>query len=200
LALLVAGCASEQPAAFNSPVKQTGVESHQPRLHPSARLQSGHPLNVDTAGPLKLAMVGNYMDAQERDFRVRLRGQGVTVVRVGDEIVVGARNDELFSGDLLSSRGKSVLERVAELIRHYDHSAIQVSGFMDASAPSEESYEISGMRAKSIADALVADGVPAVRISSQGFGASHPRFMVGPNAKEPRNRRIEIHVVAHATA
>jgi outer membrane protein OmpA-like peptidoglycan-associated protein len=197
LALLGAGCASQQPS-LNVPVQQAAIP-HPVRPHP-VRPQNGRLSNVANAGPLKMAMVGSYMDAQERDFRMRLRGQEVTVVRIGDEIVVGARNDALFSGEQLSGRGKSVLERVAELVRHYDHSAIQVSGFMDAGATPDESYALSGVHAKTIAAALVADGVPAERISAQGFGATHPRFPVGPNAKEPRNRRIEIHVVAHATA
>jgi outer membrane protein OmpA-like peptidoglycan-associated protein len=194
--LFTAACASEQHYALEAPPLPPPVKTRPVHAHPLP----ARPPEVGSAGPLKMAMVGSYMDAQERDFRARLRGEGVTVVRVGDDIVVGARDDALFSGEQLSGRGKSVVERVAELVRHYEHSSVQVAGFMDASGTPSETYELSGNRAKAIANALIADGVVQDRVSSQGFGASHPKFMVGANAKEPRNRRIEIHVVAHPTA
>jgi outer membrane protein OmpA-like peptidoglycan-associated protein len=199
-ALFAAACASEPQYALVAPPQPAAIP-HQARAHSApAHAQNAHPRDLGSAGPLKTAMIGSYMDAQERDFRARLRGQGVTVVRVGDDIVVGAGNDVLFSGEQLSGRGRNVVASVAELVRHYEHSAIQVSGFTDSSGTPDENYELSGSRAKVIANALVVDGVTQDRVSSQGFGANHPKILTGPRAKEPRNRRIEIHVIAHPTA
>ena len=145
-------------------------------------------------------MVGSYMDAQEHDFRVRLHGESVGVARVGDEIVLSVRNDVLFNEDGLSGRGRDVIEHVAELLRHYDHSAVQVAGYTDSSGTDAQNYDLSTRRARMAADALIADGVPAGRVFAQGLGASHPKVATGAHRNEPRNRRIEIHVIAHPSA
>ena len=44
----------------------------------------------------------------------------------------------------------------------------------------------------SLAHALAHAGVPANRISAQGYGETHLRFATGDHKKEPRNRRVEI--------
>jgi outer membrane protein OmpA-like peptidoglycan-associated protein len=155
---------------------------------------------VATAGPLKTAMVGEYMDAQEKDFRARLRPTGALVSRVGDDLVVSWRNDMLFKGDDISGRGRGAMQQLTELLRHYDHSVVQVSGFTDTGGSPGEDLEHSQRRAKAVADALVVGGVSADRVSSQGLGAAHLKIATGPGKSEPRNRRIEVRVIAHPQA
>src|SRR5579871_2602342 len=80
--LLLTGCehlfSSEAPPP---PPPKPAVISKPAHVAPSKPAFSASP-----AGPLKLAMVGGYMDAQEKDFRSRLRG--VLVMRPGDDIIV----------------------------------------------------------------------------------------------------------------
>ena len=93
-ALLLAACADEgrhYSLEEPPPPPSDRMPRETPHQRPAAApAQHGtttvHTLpNVGSAGPLKTAMVGNYMDAQERDFRVHLRGAGVA--RIGDDII-----------------------------------------------------------------------------------------------------------------
>ena len=197
--LLLAACASEDRPPLES--QSPSAQAPHARSVPAKRMTQARPRPVvQSAGPLQTAMVGAYMDSQERDFRLHLRSTGATVSRVGDDLVIAWRNDLLFSGEVLSSRGKFAIEQVSELLRHYDHSIAQVSGFSDMSGTAAEAMESSQHHAKAVADGLTADGVAAARVSFQAFGATRLKFVTGPGQSEPRNRRIEIRVIAHPQA
>ena len=140
------------------------------------------------------------MDAQEKDLRARLRSTGALVARVGDDVVISWRNDMLFNGEALSGRGMSAVEQLAELLRRYDHSAIQVSGFFDTTGTTSEALERSQHHAQTVADYLVADGVSSGRVTYQGLGATHLKIVTGPGKNEARNRRIEVRLIAHPQA
>ena len=197
LLLPLAACASTvQPPPPAPPPPPPPVAHAKP---PPVHHRSEKPA-VASVGPLKTAMVGEYMDAQEKDFRMRLRPTGALVARVGDDLVVLWRNDMLFNGDDLSGRGKKSIEQLAELLRRYDHSVVQVSGFSDTVGSVQDALARSQRCAKAIAGGLVSDGVTPDRVTSQGFGATHLKFVTGPGASEPRNRRVEVRVTAHPQA
>ncbi len=201
-ALVIGACATERHYALEAPPPPRHEAAPTPRpAHPaSAHPSNGVPPNVGSAGPLKLAMIGDYMDAQERDFRAHLRAPGVGVARIGDDLVLSVRDDILFEGNGVSEHGHNVLERAAELLRHYDHTAVQVGGYTDTSGSAAQNLLVSQERAKSVADVLVADGVAGARVSAQGYGSTHLKIATGPDKPEPRNRRIEIRVIAHPQA
>jgi outer membrane protein OmpA-like peptidoglycan-associated protein len=138
------------------------------------------------------------MDAQEKDFRSRLKG--VLVRRLGDDIIVSIQNDQLFKGEALSGRGRDMIKHLAELLRHYDHSAVQVGGYTDTADPEDKNRAVTETRARMVADQLVSDGVSKQRVSSAGYGSAHLKIATGPGKSEPRNRRIEIRVIAHPEA
>ena len=198
LVLVVAACASERPFSLEGPRSERTASDHTKNVPPHQEMPQVRA--VSSAGPLKAAMVGQYMDAQERDFRGRLHSSGASIARIGDDLVVSWRNDVLFSGDDLSGEGERTVERLAELLRHYDRSAVQVGGYTDTRASAEESVSLSQRRAKAIAERLEGDGVSPDRVSFQGYGASHLRVATGPGMSEPRNRRVEIRIVAHPQA
>lgn len=149
-----------------------------------------------TAGPLSLAGIGSYMDAQETDLRSRLRGTGAVVTRPGDDLVIVLRNDLFLSGMQVTASGGELLSAIAEVLRHYDHSSIQIQGFTDTTGTPERNLALSDARAKIVLDTLRRDGVPSRRISSQGFGETRLRVSTGDNVNEPRNRRVEIRIIA----
>ncbi len=193
--LLLGACSTPQPPPPPPPVVLPPPVAHVKPKHVPLR----SPTNVASAGPLKVAMVGDYMDAQEKEFRTRLRG--IQVMRVGDDIIVAFHDASLFgANEGLSSRGHDDVERLAELLRRYDHSAVQVGGYMDTSLSADQSLAVSQLRAKAVADTLVSDGVPATRVSAQGFGATRLKVQTPPGTSEPRNQRIEVRVIAHPDA
>src|SRR5205814_8990728 len=124
-----------------------------------------------SAGPLKTAMVGSYMDNQERDLRQHLRGTGILVSRPGDEIVLNIRNDSLFDGSTskVSAGGSSALATVAIIARHYDHTQLSVGGCTDTTGTPEQNMPASQKHGKAVADVLIAHCVRAHRVSSEGL-------------------------------
>src|SRR3954465_349364 len=79
-ALLLSACAAPQQAYYAPPAPRTTPAPVQPRVSPPAAPRSiaqqpvRVPQTVPSAGPLRTAMIGGYMDNQERDFREHLRG------------------------------------------------------------------------------------------------------------------------------
>jgi outer membrane protein OmpA-like peptidoglycan-associated protein len=145
------------------------------------------------AGTLTALSVGNYMDDQEKDLRAKLHGSGVTVSRVGDNLVVNIRSDRLFDGNAqaLSSQGDSIVQRVADSVRKFDSTTLLVNGFTDAAGAPQRDLKLSQMRADLVDKALIENGVDPHRVSAKGFGAGGQKIS---SARDERNRRVEIDI------
>jgi outer membrane protein OmpA-like peptidoglycan-associated protein len=138
--------------------------------------------------------VGGYMDGEEHDLRTDLRGSGVGVSRPGDEIALTLRGDILFvaNSSALTARSQQLLSVIAAILAKYDSTQLTVNGYTDAAGNADRNLALSQERADAVAKALEAGGVDAHRIAAHGLGAAHPKIPTGPNASEPRNRRVEI--------
>lgn len=143
-------------------------------------------------GMLTALSVGTYMDGQEKDLRTNLRGSGVTVSRVGDNLVLNIRSDRLFAGkESLSREGDAIVHTVADSVRKFDSTSLSVNGFTDAAGAPQRDLKMSQMRADLVDKALIESGVDPHRISAKGFGAGDQKVS---NAKDTRNRRVEIDI------
>lgn len=194
LCAAMAACAEEPPpvlAHYPAPsAPRPLAKPVERRQAPAARVMA--PIGPGgPSGPLVAARVGSYMDALESDLRRHVHGKGITVVRIGDDIAVVVRNDRLFapSGAL---GGDDVLEPLGAILDGYVHTVVWVNGFTDTAGSPDTNLAVSQKRARTIADALMHEGVAAQRITAQGFGEAHLRIATGDGKKEPRNRRIEI--------
>jgi outer membrane protein OmpA-like peptidoglycan-associated protein len=147
------------------------------------------------AGPLTVARIEPYMDALEVDLRRHVHGHGLVTARRGNEIDMVIADDLLFTSDG-GVAGDDVLEPLASILRGYVHTTIAVGGYTDSAGTPANSMAVSQKHARSIADALVHEGVPANRISAQGYGQAHLRIATGDHKREPRNRRVEIVITA----
>ncbi|HEY4124962.1 MAG TPA: OmpA family protein [Rhizomicrobium sp.] len=158
------------------------------------------PPKVASAGPLKTAMVGSYMDNQEAELRHAMRGTGVLVARPGDDIVLHLRSDEMFVGSSfdLSERAKDILWRLAPVLRHFDRTQISIDAYTDTTGSTDKNMEVSRKRAYTVGGQLVKDAVPLSRLQAHGYGEEDLKVKTGDQVNEPRNRRIEIHIVARA--
>lgn len=185
--LMLAGCSS-------GPDRHFVLESPARALQSASASRSQAP--VPSAGPLQLAAIGSYMDAQETDLRNRLRGTGAVVTRPGDDLVVVIRNDQLFDGAKISGSGGELLASIANVLNHYDRSSVQIQGFTDTAGAADRNLALSDARAHDIYNALMGDGVAKARLSAQGFGETRLRVATGDNVSEPRNRRIELRITA----
>lgn len=211
-ALALSGCFPEYPAPVARyypppppprPVRPAHEHPHQavaavvPKPRPEEEEKAATKPVPDKVKPLgegKLTAltVGDYMDGQEKDLRDKLRGSGVVVSRVGDNLVLNIRSDRLFEGKGgLSPVGGAIVHTVADSVRRFDSTTLAVNGFADgAGAPARDMKE-SQQRADVVDKTLVEDGVDAHRVTAKGFGAGD---LKNAHPKNARNQRIEIDI------
>ena len=145
-------------------------------------------------GALAGGAVGAYMDAQEAKLREQLEGTGVSVTRLGDDIVLNMPGNVTFDVDqsAVKSNFYPVLNSVGLVLNEYDKTLIDVNGHTDSTGSVEYNMGLSNRRARSVADYLAAQGIEENRLFTQGFG---PHYPVADNATpEGRqlNRRVEL--------
>ncbi|MGH6878536.1 MAG: OmpA family protein [Rhizomicrobium sp.] len=207
--LALTGCVAESPppiAEYYPPPYVPPPSVHEKPHHAVAAVKPEprpeepqaipHEVKPLAEGMLTALTVGNYMDRQEKELRVAVRGGGIVVSRVGDNLVLDIRADTLFDGSstTLSEKGRSILRSVADSVRKFDSTTLLVNGFTDTAAAPGKDVKESQLLADSVDKALVANGVGPHRISAKGFGAEFLKIPTGPHVKEPRNRRIEIDI------
>ena len=72
--------------------------------------------------------------------------------------------------------------------------AVRVVGHTDSVGSDAYNQGLSERRARSVADFLIAQGVPAGKLSTEGRGESQPVADNGSDAGRAQNRRVELHV------
>jgi len=204
-ALLLSACATGASYAPPPPAPPPRPYTIRPVTHPAPPPRQAEkpalqmPASVPSAGPLRTAMVGGYMDNQERDFREHLRGLGVGVARPGDDLVLSAKDEKWFedNSSQLTRAGADALATIAIILRHYDHTAISIRDFSDDGAIHAGGDPRD--RAQVVARQLRADGVAPNRIYAQGYGATRRTVATGQRVSTPQSRRIEIRVSPRAS-
>jgi outer membrane protein OmpA-like peptidoglycan-associated protein len=148
-------------------------------------------------GALAGGAVGGYMDVQEAKLRDQLAGTGVSVTRVGDEIVLNMPGNVTFATDSAAIKPGfyDVLSSVSLVLEEYDKTIIEVSGHTDSTGSSAYNQTLSEKRAGSVASYLEAQGIMRQRILSQGFGEQMPLADNGTPGGREQNRRVELRLV-----
>ncbi|MCG5536156.1 OmpA family protein [Ectothiorhodospira mobilis] len=145
-------------------------------------------------GALAGGAVGNYMDRQEMELRQQLEGTGVSVTRVGNNVVLNMPGNITFDVDRaeVKARFYDVLDSVAVVAKKYEKTAIQVAGHTDSTGSVDYNMDLSRRRAESVARYLESRGVVPVRLDTVGFGPHRP--VAGNDTAQGRslNRRVEL--------
>lgn len=141
--------------------------------------------------------VGQYMDHQEALIRRELEGTGVSVSRVGNDLVLNMPSDITFSKgkSKLLSQFTSTLGSVATVFKKYKKTNISVIGHTDSDGGSSYNQNLSMARANSVAGYLSSRGLEGSRILTSGEGETKPVASNSSSAGKAQNRRVEIHVV-----
>ena len=87
---------------------------------------------------------------------------------------------------------QAVLDQVAADYERGRPARVTIAGHADRSGTEAYNEELSQQRARNVARALVARGVPQAALDVQGFGESQPRIATPDGVREPQNRRVEI--------
>jgi outer membrane protein OmpA-like peptidoglycan-associated protein len=153
-------------------------------------------------GALAGGAVGNYMDRQERDMRERLRESGVTVRRVGDDLVLVMPGNITFAtgSATVSPRFSGVLHDVGDVLQTYPATYVDVVGHTDNVGSAQFNQQLSERRASSVAAELIGRGVIRERLFVAGMGLTQPIADNSTDEGRAANRRVEIRIAPHRTS
>ena len=145
-------------------------------------------------GALGGAAVGSYMDRQQRDLEAQLSGSGVGVARQGDNLVLRMPSDVTFATNqsTIDPRFNATLDDVANVLRRYDQSLVDIVGHTDSSGGDAINQPLSERRAVSVADALIRAGVQRERLYVAGNSSRNPVASNATPEGRAQNRRVEI--------
>ena len=148
-------------------------------------------------GALAGGAIGGYMDQQEAQLRAQLQGTGVSVTRVGDQIILNMPSNITFAfdSDSIQPSFYETLNSVALVLRRYNQTLVDVIGHTDSTGSTDYNMRLSQRRAAAVADYLIAQGNNSQRFAVIGMGPTQP---IASNATEEgraQNRRVEIKLV-----
>ena len=145
-------------------------------------------------GALAGTAVGAYMDAQEAKLREQLRGTGVSVTRMGDDVVLNMPGNITFGVDQADIRGDfiPVLDSVSLVLKEYKKTLIDVTGHTDSTGSLAHNMELSERRAASVANYIGGTGINRNRIDTLGVGPNYPAADNDTAAGRQLNRRVEL--------
>jgi len=145
------------------------------------------------------AAVGYQMDKQIKELKEDTAGTGVDVTETdnGQAILVNLPNGVTFATGsyAISPSFQATLDQIAQSLRDYPNSLIDVYGHTDTVGSTASNQTLSEERARAVANYLINRGVASNRIRWQGFGETQPKIATGDNVNEPANRRVEIKIV-----
>lgn len=146
------------------------------------------------AGAIAGGSVGYYMDVQEAKLREQLKGTGVSVTRVGDNIVLNMPGNITFmtgSADL-NADFLRVLDSVGLVLKEYDKTLIVIAGHTDSVGSDADNQALSQRRATSVGQYLAGRNVSSERMVISGYGESRPIASNSTPDGRSQNRRVEL--------
>jgi outer membrane protein OmpA-like peptidoglycan-associated protein len=148
-------------------------------------------------GAIAGGAIGAYMDRQERELREKTAGTGIEVSRQGDELVLNMPSGVTFAFDRydIQPQFRPTLDEVAETLRAYPSTLIDIYGHTDSTGSDAYNQTLSENRARSVADYLAGRGVQATRIATRGYGETQPIADNATAEGQARNRRVELRIV-----
>lgn len=145
-------------------------------------------------GGLTGATIGSYMDQQEAELRAQLQGTGVSVTRVGDQIILNMPSNITFATDssAVQQQFSETLISVGLVLRKFNRTVVDVYGYTDSTGSDSYNLDLSQRRAVAVATVLRSQGTDERRFYIEGRGKANP---IASNATEQgraQNRRVEI--------
>ncbi len=148
-------------------------------------------------GALAGAGIGGYMDNQEAQIRQQMEGTGVSVTRVGNDLILNMPSDITFrtGSSQIDSSFSETLGSVALVLKKYKKTSISVTGHTDSVGSTSSNQRLSVSRAQSVASALNYNGVSSNRTQIYGNGESTPVASNNTTNGKALNRRVELKIV-----
>lgn len=210
-ALLLAGCTTTNPFTGESQISNTaggaligagggalggaliGAAAGDARI--GALIGAG-------VGALAGGAIGNYMDQQEAELRAQLQGTGISVTRMGDNIVLNMPSNITFGVNQsdVQPQFQSTLNSVALVLQKYNQTLVDIIGHTDSTGSASYNLTLSQQRATSVARVLSQNGVNSQRFFVEGRGFSQPIATNDNEQGRSQNRRVEIQIIPLRTS
>ena len=149
------------------------------------------------AGGATGAIIGRKMDKQAADLQKDMKN--ARVERVGEGIKITFDSGILFDTNAAALRGASVseIDKMAAVLLKYPDTNVLVEGHTDASGSDAINQPLSERRAQAVAAETIAKGVPASRVTTQGYGSTQPVADNSTMEGKQANRRVEVAIYAN---
>lgn len=147
-------------------------------------------------GALAGGGIGYYMDVQEAKLRQRLRNSGVSVTRVGNQIMLNMPGNVTFDTNRaeINAGFYDVLNSVAVVLKEYEKTTVDVIGHTDSVGSEAYNQRLSENRARSVAEYLSGQGVMSARLLIAGMGEAQPIAANATPEGRAQNRRVNIQI------
>ncbi|RWR33412.1 OmpA family protein [Sinirhodobacter populi] len=144
-------------------------------------------------GGLAGGAIGSALDNQARELSRDLTTSGATVVNTGSQLVVTMPQDVLFAvdSDVVRADLQRDLNTLAGSLNRYPNTTVQIVGHTDNTGAADYNQRLSQRRASSVAQVLIAAGVPSSRIVTVGRGEDQPIASNLTADGRAKNRRVE---------
>jgi outer membrane protein OmpA-like peptidoglycan-associated protein len=145
-------------------------------------------------GGLSGAAIGSYMDQQEAELRAQLQGTGVSVTRVGQQIILNMPSNITFAVDkaTIQPQFNETLVSVGLVLKKFNKTVIDVYGYTDSSGSDQYNLDLSNRRAIAVGTVLANQGVDQRRFVITGRGEADPIASNSDESGRSQNRRVEI--------
>jgi len=147
-------------------------------------------------GALTGAAVGHYMDQQEAELRAQLQSTGVSVTRVGNQIILNMPSNITFAVDSATVQPgfNETLVSVGLVLKKFDKTILDVYGYTDNTGTVQHNLDLSQRRAVAVATIISSQGVDQRRIYVSGKGEDSPIASNATETGRSQNRRVEIRI------
>ena len=114
--------------------------------------------------------------------------RGCTILR--REVVLNGINFRLDSAEIEPSSERT-LKTATQTLRDNPKVQVEIGGHTDSTGGDDHNMELSRGRAQSVADWLIAHGIPQSQLVVKGYGSLAPRAQNDSDVHRALNRRIE---------
>ena len=142
-------------------------------------------------------MIGSELDRQAGELRSSFGDSRIQVINTGSALKVVMPQDILFAFDSseISQGLRGDLRALAEHLRKYPNSTVQVIGHTDNTGDANYNLNLSRQRAEAVANVLLRNGVGSARVRSIGKGDSEPVATNLTAEGRAQNRRVEVMII-----
>jgi outer membrane protein OmpA-like peptidoglycan-associated protein len=150
-----------------------------------------------TVGGVTGAVIGRQMDKQAEE--IKKANPDAKVERVGEGIVVEFTDKILFDFDHsnLTASAMTNLDKVADVLKKYPDTDIEVQGHTDSKGTVKYNQLLSERRATSVSHYLTEQHIVSSRLTTKGFGENMPKYTNDNDEGQTQNRRVEFLITAN---